>query len=81
MPKYRINLVRTDSFTIEVEAGDEDEALDIAYGEAPRLDAQSSGWGKKWGIDDGEWVSLEDFHGVDYKPKMHGSTVEEIAEG
>jgi hypothetical protein len=76
MAKYRVNLLRVDSFIVTVEAENEDEAVDKAFDEAPSLGANEAGWGRKWSIDDGEWMSLEDFHGSDYKENRHGPTVE-----
>lgn len=35
MPKFRVYLINTASYVAEVEAEDEDEAIDLAYAEAP----------------------------------------------
>lgn len=59
MPKYRVYLETTASFTIEVDADDEDAALDAAYGEARGVCAQCSGWGQPWGLDLGEWEEIK----------------------
>jgi len=71
MDLYRVTLIRTDNFYIDVEAEDEDQALDAAYNKAPYLCAQCSGWGSKDGsVDAGEWTSIEDY----------GKTVELVEE-
>jgi hypothetical protein len=54
MPKYRVDLVATSSFTIEVEAEDKDEAIDLAIQETPGICAQCSGWGKPWSLELGD---------------------------
>ena len=78
MAKYRVNLLRVDSFVMDVEADDEEQAVDKAFNEAPSLSAQDGGWGRPWSVDDGEWLMLEDFHGPAYNPKRHGQTAEQI---
>jgi hypothetical protein len=57
MPKYRVYLQTVASLTVEVEAEDQDAALDAAYQEAPGgVCAQCSGWGQPWSLDfGGEW--------------------------
>jgi hypothetical protein len=53
---YRVYLNATASFYVNVEAEDEDSAIDKAYEMAPReVCAHCSGWGQAWGIDLGEW--------------------------
>jgi hypothetical protein len=77
MPKFRVNLLKTVSYTIEVEADDEDAAIDAAYDQAPSVCAQCSGWGQDWGYDDGnDWQTAEDSHAEDYNAERHGPTVE-----
>lgn len=78
MAQYRVRLIRTQEFTITVEAEDEDSALDKAYAEAPAMGAMESGWEQKWGIDATEWQNVEDFHFQDYTLERHGETVVEV---
>lgn len=78
MPKYRVNLLRVDSFVMDVEADNEEEAVDKAFDETPSLCAQDGGWGKPWGVDEGEWVMLEDHYGTDYNADRHGKTAEPV---
>jgi hypothetical protein len=75
--KYRVNLLKTISLVITVEAEDEVSALEAAYEEAPSgLCHQCGGWGQKWGVDDdGEWLTSEEFHGDAYDEELHGKTV------
>jgi hypothetical protein len=54
--RYRVHLQTVASFSIEVDADDEDAALDVAFEEAPNdLCAQCSGWGSRYSMDLGEW--------------------------
>jgi hypothetical protein len=77
MPKYNVTFVKTISLSIEVEADDEEAAIDEAYQQAPSLCAGCAGWGQKWGVDDSsEWMTLEDFHGEGYDASLDGATVE-----
>lgn len=56
MNRYRVHLQTVASFTIEVDADDEDAALDAAYEEVPaEVCAQCGGWGSKYSLDLGEW--------------------------
>ncbi len=60
MAKYRVNIPKTLWFYTEVEASNEEEALDKAYDLAPSLCAQCGGWGQDhWSVDDGEWGNGE----------------------
>jgi hypothetical protein len=78
MAKYRVMLIRADSLSIEVEADSEEAAVEEAFDEAPReMCAQCGGWGQKWGIDEGEWLTVDEWHGADYDAKKHGPTVQE----
>lgn len=58
MPKFRVYLTRTDTFSMTIEAEDQesalDEALEVASEEAD-LCAQDTGWGREWGVDASEW--------------------------
>jgi hypothetical protein len=45
MTKYRVTLETTAAAYIEVEAEDEDSAIDAAMDKAPRLCARCTGWG------------------------------------
>lgn len=75
--KYRVSLLKTISLVIDVEAEDEESALETAYEEAPPgICHQCGGWGQKWGIgDDGEWLTAEEFHRDTYDEELHGKTV------
>lgn len=56
MPTYRVVLSSVLSTSIDVEAGDEGEAMDLALEGAPSdICAQCSGWGREWDVDQGEW--------------------------
>ena len=56
MAKYRVQLETIASMTIEVEAESEEEALDMAFDDAPPdVCAQCSGWGQEWSLELGEW--------------------------
>lgn len=63
MPKFKVNLVKELSFSMTVEAENEDAAYDEALDYAPGISAQESGWGQKWSVDDGDWQSPEDYYG------------------
>jgi hypothetical protein len=76
MAKYRVNLLRVDSFAMDVEAENEEEAVEKAMEETPGLCAQDGGWGKPWSVDEGEWMMLEDFHGTGHNAKLHGKSAE-----
>ena len=60
MPKFEVNLVKQLNFKIEVEAENEDRALDEAYSLAPELCAHCSGWRQEWNIDEDEWKLRDD---------------------
>lgn len=79
MAKYKVNLARTTWLTVNVEADNEDDALDQAYAEAPEFTAQESGWGSfgKWSADAAEWQPVDEWWGSDYDEKAHGPVVEE----
>lgn len=62
MPKYRVSLMRIDELTIEVEADDESDAIGLAFDGAPGLCAHCSGWGQRWGVDEGEWAMASEFN-------------------
>lgn len=55
MPMYKVTLVKTVSFYHEVEADDEDAALEMAYELAPDLCAGCTGYSDDWSVEDGEW--------------------------
>jgi hypothetical protein len=74
MAQYRVNLWREDSFGIDVEAENEDEALDLGFEAAPYLCAQCSGWGQRGSTDAGDWLMKEDC--PDYTEERYGKTVE-----
>jgi hypothetical protein len=78
MPKYTVNLAKTIWYSIEVEADDEEAALDLGHAQAPRLGANACGWGEKWSIsDDDEWLPYDEFY-ENYDPEQHGRSVEEV---
>lgn len=60
MTRYRVNMQATAYYAIEVEAEDEDSAVDAAYAEAPDICAQCSGWGQKYSMELGEWGLADD---------------------
>lgn len=83
MRTFRVHLARTTWLTVNVEADDEDQALEQAYDIAPVFSAAESGWGSygQWSADAEEWMSLEDFYnayGGEYNPERDGETVEEL---
>lgn len=80
MARYRVQLARTHWFSMDVEAGDEEQAYELAYDASPGLSANESGWGEKWGVDADDRMSLEDFFGAEYDPKEHGQTVQLLDE-
>jgi hypothetical protein len=70
MARYRVHMEAVASYFIEVEAEDEDAAVEAAYEEAPGICAQCSGWGQQYGMDLGEWELAEndpeyDFYAVE----------------
>ena len=61
MARYRVYFETTASCTVEVDADDEDAAIDKAYDEIPSgVCAQCSGWGQPWSLDFGELDLIED---------------------
>ena len=80
MAKYRVKLLREDSFLIEVDAPDEQTAVDRAFGQAPSLGSVESGWGQPWSVSASEWDDVEGFHGEHYEPEHHGQTAEMIGD-
>jgi hypothetical protein len=75
MPKYSVSLMTTLSLSITVEAENEEAAREEAYQEAPGICAQCSGWGRKYGMDIGEWTAPEDFFD-DWTEETYGPTVQ-----
>ncbi|MEU4726496.1 hypothetical protein AB0G06_43455 [Nonomuraea dietziae] len=80
MTKYEVQLARTDWYRLEVEADNEDEALDAAYNDAPSLCAHCTGWGyqTEGSVDADDWLGLEDFYGSRYDGAQHGVTIKEV---
>ena len=78
MPKYKVYMARTTWLTVNVEADNEDEALEQAYEAAPKFSANEAGWGSlgKWSADAGEWMPVDEFKGSDYSPQSDGPVVE-----
>lgn len=59
--KYRVQLRKMLWTTVEVEADDEDAAIDAAFdGALPSLCAQCCGWGQEFSVDEGEWDFPDD---------------------
>ncbi len=54
MPTYRVTLATVAHHTREIEADDEETAVDIAYEDAPSLCSHCAGWNQP-GIELGEW--------------------------
>ena len=55
MPRYRVNLRTVASISVEVEADNEDAALEAGYDQAPyEVCAQCSGWEQPWSLELGE---------------------------
>jgi hypothetical protein len=82
MPKYKVHMARTTWLTANVEADNEDEALEKAYTVVPPFSAQESGWGsfEQWTADADEWMPIDEFHGDEYNAKEHGAVVELVEE-
>ena len=59
--KYRVYLTNTASTSVEVEAENEDEAIDAAYeAPMPTICAQCSGWNRSWYLElSDEWQADE----------------------
>jgi hypothetical protein len=61
MPKYRVYLQTVASTTIEVEADDEDAAIDAAYDQGtPTLCAYCSGYNQSHNLDLGDFEPVDD---------------------
>jgi hypothetical protein len=77
MSRYRVRLVRQDSYGVTVEADNEEEALEKAFNEAPYLCAQCSGWGDSNNgcVDASDWEMPEDFYS-NFTEEWYGKTVE-----
>lgn len=60
MSRYRVTLTSSADFYITVEADSEDEAIDLAYDEAPSgVCANCSGYGQEWDLDlGGDWEHI-----------------------
>jgi hypothetical protein len=59
--RYRVELRATLYAFVTVEADSEDEAIDMAYDEAPgEICAQCSGWGREYSIDQDDWQRPDD---------------------
>ncbi|MEU4575970.1 hypothetical protein [Nonomuraea sp. NPDC023979] len=80
MPKYRVQMARVTWLTANVEADNEDEALEKAHGIAPAFTARECGWGSvdKWTADADEWQPLDKFYAAfgEYDPEQHGLVIE-----
>lgn len=60
MTAYKVYLRTVASASIDVEAESEEEAIELAFDQAPYLCAQCSGWGRKAGIELGEWSMADE---------------------
>ena len=61
MARYRVYFETTASCTVEVDADDEDAALDKAHDEIPTgVCAQCSGWGQPWSLCFAEFEPIDD---------------------
>jgi hypothetical protein len=78
MPKYKVNMARTVWLTANVEADDEESALEAAHEVVPGFSAIESGWGShgKFSADGDPWVPIDEFYGSEYNKKLHGPVVE-----
>jgi hypothetical protein len=65
MPKYKVTLTTVASITVEVDAADEDEALDAAY-DAGREFANQYHSGRNWVVDINDAWDLRD---AEIKPR------------
>lgn len=60
MPKYRLIYETKAWFYIDIEAKDEDTAVEEGYQEIPEICAQCSGWGRSYSLELGdEWESID----------------------
>lgn len=59
MPRYVVYFAATAETSMEVEAEDSDEAIDLAWDqiEFPTLCTHCSGWGQKSSLSIGDWES------------------------
>lgn len=55
MPKFRVPMTQTITAYVNVEADDEDSAVDKAFEHAPEFCAQCQGWGQSWSIEFEDW--------------------------
>lgn len=79
MAKYRVNLTAFANLNITVEVPDDlsseearGAAIEEAHQNAPNLCAHCSGWGKKYGLELGEWEVAKDHKGNEYPPELEG---------
>lgn len=79
MPKYKVQMARVTWLTANVEADNEDEALEKAHEVVPPFTAKEGGWGSlgKWHASADEWVPLDEFYNAftEYDKKTHGAVV------
>ena len=79
MAKYRVQFARTTWLTAEVDAEDEEQALEEAYEIVPGFTAHEAGWGSTgWWADADEWMPMDEFLGDEYSEKAFGPVVELI---
>ena len=65
MNKYRVYLQAIANLSVEVEAEDPDEALELAFEQHGQyLCAQCSGWGENWSLDIREWEAAGERDGA-----------------
>ena len=80
--KYKVNMARVTWLTANVEANNEEEAIEKAYEVAPSFTARESGWGSfdAWTADAEEWTPIDEFYNAfgsqKYDSETHGPVVE-----
>lgn len=55
MTIYKVTLGKSLTFYQEVEADNEEQALDIAVENAPSLCAHCTGYSDEWSVDESDW--------------------------
>lgn len=72
-------MVRTVWAYINVQAEDEESAIETAQEYLPEMCAHCVGWGQAWSVDDdAEWLSPDTYYGKTYSEEAHGKTAELI---
>jgi hypothetical protein len=60
MTTYRVNIPKVIWFTMNVEAENEEQAIEEAFQEAPSLCVGCSGVGRTWYVEEDEWGTVAD---------------------